>query len=123
MVTVLALGLDPNCVDLSKMPGLTPELVLSYIDSQLECIRALGYEVDSCLVDSGKTAEEVLKESLRKRAYDCVMIGAGLRAPEQLILFERLLTCFTPTVQKQRYASTQRLPTQPKPFNGGFEAG
>ena len=47
MVTVLALGLDPNCVDLSKMPGLTPELVLSYIDSQLECIRALGYEVDS----------------------------------------------------------------------------
>ena len=33
----------------------------------------------------------VLKESLSKRQYDCVMIGAGLRAPAQLLLFEKLL--------------------------------
>lgn len=91
MVAVLALGLDPNFADLSQMPGLTAELVRSYIDSQLARIRALGYEVDSCLVDSGNTAEGVLKDRLSKRAYDCVMIGAGLRAPEQRILFERLL--------------------------------
>ncbi len=91
MVAVLALGLDPNFVDLSQMPGLTAELVRSFIDSQLNRIRELGYEVDSCLVDSGNTAESVLKDRLTKRAYDCVMIGAGLRAPEQLILFERLL--------------------------------
>jgi hypothetical protein len=91
MVTVLALGLDPDFADFRSMPGLTPELVRSYIDSQLARIRALGYQVDSCLVDSGNTAEEVLEESLSKHAYDCVMIGAGLRAPEQLLLFERLL--------------------------------
>lgn len=91
MVTVLALGLDPNFVDLTSMPGLTPELVRAYIDSQLDRIRALGYDVDSCLVDSGNTAEGVLKDSLSIRAYDCVMIGAGLRAPEQLILLESLL--------------------------------
>ena len=91
MVTVLALGLDPNFVDLTSMPGLTPELVRAYIDSQLDRIRALGYEVDSCLADSGTTAEAVLKDRLSKQAYDCVMMGAGLRAPEQLILFEILL--------------------------------
>jgi len=91
MVAVLALGLDPNFVDLSQMPGLTAEPVRSYIDSQLIRIRELGYEVDSCLVDSGNTAAMVLKDRLTKRAYDCVMIGAGLRAPDQLILFERLL--------------------------------
>lgn len=91
MVAVLALGLDPNFVDLSQMPGLTAELVRSFIDSQLNRIRELGYEVDSCLVDSGNTAATVLKDRLTKRAYDCVMIGAGLRAPDQLILFERLL--------------------------------
>ena len=61
------------------MPGLTPELVQAFIDSQLERVRALGYEVESCLVDSGDTAEAVLKETLGKRQYDCVMIGAGLR--------------------------------------------
>ena len=91
MISVLALGLDPSFADLTSMPGLTPELVRAYIDSQLERIRALRYEVDSCLVDSGHTAEGVLKDYLSKRAYDCVMIGAGLRAPERLILFERLL--------------------------------
>lgn len=91
MVTVLALGLDPNFTDLTAMPGLTPELIQAFIDSQLERILALGYEVESCLVDSGETAEQVLKESLGKQEYDCVMIGAGLRAPGQLLLFEKLL--------------------------------
>ena len=91
MITVLALGLDPNFVDLTSMPGLTPELVRAYIDSQLERMRASGYAVESCLVASGDTAEAVVNDSLRKREYDCVMIGAGLRAPGQLLLFEKLL--------------------------------
>jgi hypothetical protein len=54
-------------------------------------IRGLGYEVVSCLVDLGNTAEVVLRDQLRKRNFDCVMIGAGLRAPDQLLLFEKLL--------------------------------
>jgi hypothetical protein len=91
VATVLALGLDPAFADFTSMPGLTPELVQAFIDSQLERVRALGYEVESCLVDSGDTAEAVLTESLGKRQYDCVMIGAGLRAPAQLLLFEKLL--------------------------------
>ena len=91
MAAVLALGLDPDFVDVSSMPGLKPEMIRAYIEAQLERIRGLGHDVDSCLVDSGKSAEAVLTETLRKRAYDCVMVGAGLRAPEQLILFEKLL--------------------------------
>ena len=91
MATVLALGLDPAFADFASMPGLTPELVKAFIDSQLEHLLALGYEVESCLVDSGNTAESVLKKSLEKRHYDCVMIGAGLRAPAHLLLFEKLL--------------------------------
>jgi hypothetical protein len=91
MATVLALGLDPHFADLTSMPNLTPELVRAFVDSQLERMRALGYEVESCLVDSGQTAEAVLADSLRKRNFDCVMIGAGLRASEHLLIFERLL--------------------------------
>jgi hypothetical protein len=91
VASVLALGLDPDFADFTSMPGLTPELVRNFIDTQLERIRALGHEIESCLVDSGDTAEAVLKDALVERGYHCVLIGAGLRASERLVLFERLL--------------------------------
>ena len=91
MSSVLALGLDPRFVDLHSMPNLTPELVRAFIDSQVQQVRALGYETESCWVDSGETAEASLEATLREREFDCVMIGAGLRAHEHLLLFERLL--------------------------------
>ena len=91
MPVVLALGLDPLFADFRSMPDLTPELVRSFIDSQLERVRASGYEVVTCLVDSGATADAVLRDALAKRTFDCVLFGAGLRAPEQLLLFEKLL--------------------------------
>jgi hypothetical protein len=88
---VLALGLDPAFADFTQLPGLTPALIQSYIDAQLEHLRGLGYEVESCLVDLGETAEEVTARHLAAGPFDCVVIGAGLRAPEQLLLFEKLL--------------------------------
>ena len=91
MASVLALGLDPNVVDAQSVSGLAPDLVRAFIDTQLNRIRACGYDVESCLVDAGDTAESVLTDHLRKRTFDCVMIGAGLRAPERLPLFEKLL--------------------------------
>ena len=91
MPTVLALGLDPVFVDPKAMGGLSPAVVRAFIDAQLDRIRVLGYEVESCLVDLGDTAEAVVRERLRNRDFDCVLIGAGLRAPAQLLLFEKLL--------------------------------
>jgi hypothetical protein len=89
--SVLALGLDPAFVDLSQMPGITPELVLRFIEAQLDRLRDEGYDVDPCLVDLGETAEAVTEAHLAAREFDCVMIGAGLRAEPQLLLFEKLL--------------------------------
>jgi hypothetical protein len=91
MPSVLALGLDPACVDSATLAGFDPKLVRAFIDSQLEAIRAQGYDVVTCLVDTGQKAEAVLQQSLQSRAFDCVMIGAGLNAPERLLLFEKLL--------------------------------
>jgi hypothetical protein len=88
---VLALGLDPELADYSQMPGITPALIRSYVDAQLERMRGLGYFVESCLVDAGETAEEVTKLQLDSRTFDCVLFGAGLRAPERLLLFEKLI--------------------------------
>lgn len=56
MASGFALGLDPIVADYTAMPNLTPELVQSFIDDQLERVRSLGYDVESCLVDLGATA-------------------------------------------------------------------
>src|SRR5437868_3558946 len=90
--TVLAIGIEPSLVDLSAYPGLTPELVRHFIDAQIEKLRALGYDAESCLIDLGETAEAVTIAALTSRRLDCVVIGAGLREPaERLLLFERIL--------------------------------
>jgi hypothetical protein len=89
--SVLAVGLDPATVDFSATPELTAELVRTFIDSQLQHLRALGYEVESCLIDCADTAAVGLARSLEARRYDCVMIGAGLRAPAQLLLLEKVI--------------------------------
>ena len=90
--TVLAIGIEPSFVDFGAFPGLTTELVRSYIEAQIEQLRAIGYEADSCLVDLGDTAEAVAAAALAAKHYDCVVIGAGLREPrERLHLFERII--------------------------------
>lgn len=91
MTTVLALGLDPAFVELPAAPSLTPAAVRAFIDAQLDGLRAQGYDVVGCLVDLGDTAESVTEQCLMSHRFDCVVFGAGLRAPERLLLFENLL--------------------------------
>ena len=90
--TVLAIGIEPSFADFSAFPQLTPELVSHFIRAQVERLRALGYDADSCLIDLGETAEAVTAAALRSRRPDCVVIGAGLREPpERLPLFEKII--------------------------------
>ena len=90
--TVLAIGIDPQFVDFSTFPGFTVELFRSYIDAQIEQLRGLGFDTESCLIDLGDTAESVTAAALRSKRFDCVVIGAGLRQPpERLFLFEKVL--------------------------------
>jgi hypothetical protein len=90
--TVLAIGIEPSFVDLGAFPQLTPELVNRFIEAQIERLRALGYDAESCLIDLGETAEVVTTAALRSKCPDCVIIGAGLREPtERLPLFEKIV--------------------------------
>ena len=91
MKRVLAVGLDPTFVEIKDAPQFTPEFVRGFIDAEIERLRGLGYFVDSCLIDPGETADAVLKEHLQSQQFDCVVIGAGLRAPERVLLFERVV--------------------------------
>jgi hypothetical protein len=89
---VLAIGIEPAHADYSAFPQITPELVRSYIDAQLIRLADLGYDVTSCLIDLDETAEASVAAALREKAFDCIVIGAGLREPkERLLLFEKVL--------------------------------
>ena len=90
--TVLAIGIDPACADPAAFAQFTPELVRSYIDAQIARLREFGFEVDSCLIDLGATAEAVATMALQSKRFDCVVIGAGLREPApRLLLFEKIV--------------------------------
>ena len=55
-------------------------------------LNSLGYDAQLCLVDHGKTAETVVTQKLTETAFDCVMIGAGVRTvPDKFLLFEKLI--------------------------------
>jgi len=93
--SVLVVGLDPTLIDFSKPgypPGMTTEKVLAGIKSAEDELTRLGYTVHTCMTDFGETAEAVVQSQLKRRRWDCVLIGAGVRDnPSNLILFEKLI--------------------------------
>jgi len=91
-MSVIAIGIDPAFSDFSAFPDLTPELVRTYIDAQIEQLRTSGLDAVSCLTDLGDTAESIVENALKSRSFDCVVIGAGLREPKpRLLLFEKII--------------------------------
>ena len=77
---VLAIGIDPVFVDFTAMPQFTPQMFQNYIDSQLERLRAAGFEVVSCLIDLGDTAEAVTTRTLQDRIDTLSAVrGAGVK--------------------------------------------
>ena len=95
MRRVLVIGLDPSLIDFTQpgyLPGMDAKKVLAGLKASEDELTALGYEVQSCLTDFGETAEEVVRRQLGQTQYDCIVIGAGVRAnPSNLLLFEKLI--------------------------------
>ena len=93
--SVLVIGLDPTLIDFSQpgyAPGMDATKVLAGLKSSEKELTGLGYSVEMCLTDFGETAEAVVQGRLEQRRFDCVLIGAGVRAnPSNLLLFEKLI--------------------------------
>ena len=92
---VLVVGLDPRLIDFSQpgyAPGMDAAKVLAGLKSSEDELTRLGYSVQMCLTDFGETAEGVLQRQLKQMQFDCILIGAGVRAnPSNLLLFEKLI--------------------------------
>lgn len=66
--------------------------VLAGIRSAEDELTRLGYSVKTCLTDFGETAAAVVQSQLEQKRFDCILIGAGVRAnPSNFLLFEKLI--------------------------------
>lgn len=92
MKKVLLLGLLPEVVDFSAVPGMTAEKLTTSLNTQEAMLRDIGFDAKWCLVDLGLTAEAVVSAALDAKLYDLVLIGAGVRTlPKHFTLFEKLV--------------------------------
>jgi hypothetical protein len=87
---VLVIGLDPY-----RVPGpWDPAPVARAIESGIARFVEHGVGVQCCLVglDGGEDIAAVIGAALRDRAWECVVIGGGIRSAEdQLDLFEQVV--------------------------------
>ena len=92
--SVLVIGLQPTLIDFSDpdyaaFPGLDAAKVMAGLQAAADSLTQLGYDVQMCLTDFGKTAEAVVRDQLQQKRFDVVLIGAGIRTiPGNFLLFE-----------------------------------
>jgi hypothetical protein len=93
--TVLIIGEDPALIDFSDPaipPGMTAQKVMEGLQTALNQLAGQGLRADVCLTDAGETAAAAIAEQLGRTAYDCIVIGAGIRTvPANLLLFEKVI--------------------------------
>lgn len=85
MASVLVIGIDPHAV-----PGLPADDVRRALDAELARFAEYRLDASMTLVPLDTTALVLVTTALRERAWDVVVLGGGLRKPEQLLeLFEQ----------------------------------
>lgn len=90
--SVLLIGWDPDVVDYSKWPGLTPEKLLAALTKDRDTLLELGYNAELCFIKDSETACDAVVEVFSKSRFDCVLVGAGVRTvSEYFLLFEKLI--------------------------------
>ena len=95
MKRVLFVGFDPATVDYSDPalpPGMTAEKIHAGIKVALDDFAGRGWHAQNCFIRPDETAIPTIERSLAGDAYDCVVIGAGVRLPPKgLVLFEAVV--------------------------------
>ncbi|MFJ3079445.1 hypothetical protein ACIPJG_06810 [Streptomyces halstedii] len=87
MPSVLVVGYDPQAI-----PGVDAEGLRAALEEELTRFGEHSIEAAMKLVVFGDSAEPTLVASLAERAWDVVVVGAGIRKTEQLLpLFEQIV--------------------------------
>ena len=89
-LNVLVIGLDPY-----RVPGpWDPKPVADAIEIGMAALADRGFHAEACLLglDGSDDVEARVTVALQARPWDCVVVGGGIREPEeQLELFESII--------------------------------
>jgi hypothetical protein len=95
MTRVLFVGQQPETVDFTDPtlpPAVTAEKIHAGIALALKQMADRGWHADLCLIQPDETAGPEVELGLTAQAYDCVVIGAGIRLPPRsLPMFEAVI--------------------------------
>ena len=95
MTRVLLVGQAPDTVDFSDPalpPGFNAEKIKAGIAVGVAKIEERGWQGDTCMITPDAAGRVTLENTLKGAAYDCVVVGAGLRLPPKgLALFETVV--------------------------------
>jgi hypothetical protein len=95
MTRILFVGQKPETVDFSD-PALPPGFDAAKINAGIAVamakIKERGWQGDTCMIAPDSAGIAMLEKALKGSAYDCVVIGGGLRIPPKgLALFEAVV--------------------------------
>ena len=95
MKRVVLIGFDPAMVDFSDPalpPGMTAEKIHAGIKLALADFAGRGWHAEACFINPDETAVPTVERCVASGAYDCVVIGAGVRLPpSRLVVFEAVV--------------------------------
>jgi hypothetical protein len=95
MTRVLFVGQKPETVDFSDPslpPGFDAEKINAGIAVAVAKIEDRGWQGNTCMITPDSAGSAMLAKALEGVAYDCVVIGGGLRLPpKSLGLFETVV--------------------------------
>ena len=95
MTRVFFVGQQPETVDFTDpmlLSGMNADKIHAGIALALKQMAERGWRVDLCLLQPDETAGPDVEQRLTAQAYDCVVIGAGIRLPpHSLSMFEAVI--------------------------------
>jgi hypothetical protein len=112
MTRILFIGQKPETVDFSDPslpPGFNAEKINAGIAVAVAKIEERGWKGDTCMITPDAAGNAMLEEALKGAAYDCVVIGGGLRIPPKgLALFETVVNIIHKAAPKASIAFNTR---------------
>lgn len=86
-IAVLVIGFDPAALPGHDAASSAPAFEYARAVAEQE-----GVELAECLVGLDGSAESQIVEAVGQKAWDCVVIGGGIRKPEPArVFFERVV--------------------------------
>ena len=112
MTRILFIGQKPVTVDFSDPslpPGFDAEKIKAGIAVAIAKIEERGWTGDTCMITPDAVGRAMLEAALNREAYDCVVIGGGLRIPPKgLALFEAVVNIIHKAAPKAAIAFNTR---------------